>query len=336
MKKYITIITTLALLAMAVPYSTEAETDLTHLFYYYSTPEGYESLQENYRNIDVLAPQIYTVGYHRGVLGPTDTEVLEFAEEKNMDVMPLITNSNFNRYLMHQILSDEEVQEDIINFLIEEAEDRDFIGWQFDFENINHLERDAYVDFVKKAGRALEKENLLFSVAVIPRETAYDPSSLNQNWSSAYDLEGIAKHVDFISLMSYDNPLSRGPVASIGYVESVLNQTLKDVPSEKVSLGIPFYCWQWNVATGENIASISYGRADETREVYKNNSYYRTYLENYETEFMGFIKNGDYNTIWCDNGRSIEAKITLAQEMNLFGTSAWALGQEDPRVWEHY
>ena len=104
--------------------------------YYYPNINGYESVKDNYRDIDILAPQIYTVDYNLK-LGEAENEtVLNFADKKRMDVMPLVVNQNFDQVLMWRLLSDEDAQEELIDDLIDEAKDRDFIGWQFDFENL--------------------------------------------------------------------------------------------------------------------------------------------------------------------------------------------------------
>lgn len=335
MKQLLSTIITLAVLGTLVP-QVHAASKQKNLFYYYPNTSGYQSLEKNYRNIDIFAPQLYSVGDDFTLSGPTETKALEFAKKKRVKVMPLVYNEGFNKYHMSMLLADEKAQDQIIKDLVTEAKKRKYIGWQFDFENIHHLDRDRYVSFVKKASKVFKKEKLQFSVAVIPRATQYDSTSANQDWSSGYDIEQIAKYVDFVSVMAYDNPLSKGPVASIGYVDSVLAPILKDIPAKKVSLGIPFYCWQWSASTGTKIANIPYDRADETKEKYKDNNYVRSYVKEYETEFISFMKNGDYNTIWCDNEQSVRAKTELATKLKLHGTSAWALGQEDSQSWKHF
>lgn len=335
MKHIITTFIVIAMLGSIAP-EAHAKSKQVNLFYYYPNTSGYESLEDNYRSIDIFAPQIYSVGGDLTLSGPSETKAISFAKKKKMKVMPLVINQGTSKYIMSILLADKDAQEQLIKDLIKEAKKQKYIGWQFDFENIHHTERDLYAAFVKDAGKAFKKAKLQFSVAIVPRESDYDPTHTNQDWSSAYNVKEIAKYVDFISVMAYDNPLSKGPVASIGYVNSVLTQTLKDAPAKKISLGIPFYCWQWSATTGKKIANISYDRADGTKETYKDNSYVRSYIEEYETEFISFMKNDDYHSIWCDNEKSIEAKNKLAMKLKLHGTSAWALGQEDPEVWNHF
>lgn len=317
------------------PVFAMAKTGSENIFYYYPNIEGYQSVEEHYRDIDILAPQIYTVG-HDLELGEAESEdILDLAEDKNIDVMPLVVNADFSKHLMSRILQDEDAQDDIIDDLIDEAQDRDFIGWQFDFENINHLERDLYTDFVEKAYEEFQDEDLILSVAVIPGTAAYDPDGII-DWSSGYNIPDLADHSDFISVMSYDDPRSTGPVSSMTYLQNVMDHLLQDTPHEKISLGIPFYCWQYEVGNPKKIANVTYEISANTQEKYKDNGAGSIYLGgSYQTEFFAFIKDtGKINYIFCDNVQSLKAKQEFINDNELRGFSAWALGQEDERIWE--
>ena len=334
MKTPFTIIT-LFLMAMFFATPTFADTS-ENIFYYYPNTNGYQSVEKHYRDIDILAPQIYTVDF-KLELGTAESEdILKFAKKKRMDVMPLVVQSGFDKYLMTRLLDDEEAREQLIEDLIDEAEDRDFIGWQFDFENINHLDRDRYTEFVEQAYKAFKKKKLKLSVAVIPRTTPYDKNSTNQYVKGCYNIGELAKVSDFISLMSYDDPRSLGPVSSMVYIEKMLENTLIDAPAEKLSLGIPMYCWQYELGNPKKIANVTYEISAATQEKYKDQGVFSLYFEPFEAEIFGFVKNGIVNYIWCDNQKSVKRKLDFAKEKGLRGISAWALGQEDPKMWKHF
>lgn len=314
-----------------------AKSSSENIFYYYPNESAYQSVKENYRDIDILAPQIYTVGYDVKLGEVENEDILKLADKKRIDVMPLVVQANFDKYLMTRILDDQDIQDDIIDDLIDEARRRDFIGWQFDFENLNHLDRDKYTAFVKEAHKRMNKKNLILSVAVIPRTTEYDPNSNNQNWSSGYSIPDVAEVSDFVSIMNYDEPHSIGPVASLPYVQEALDFTLRDTQASKISLGVPFYCWQWEFGGAKKIASITYPIAEATQEKYKDNGVFKVYLEDVATEVFVFVKdNGIINLAWCDNEQSLETKLDLVEENDLRGISAWAIGQESKKIWKKF
>lgn len=47
------------------------------------------------------------------------------------------------------------------------------------------------------------------------------------------------------------------------------------------------------------------------------------------------LQPGKY-VVWYENDQSYEAKLGLVEKYNLKGAGSWALGQEDPSIWDHY
>ncbi|HRY31240.1 MAG TPA: glycosyl hydrolase family 18 protein [Candidatus Paceibacterota bacterium] len=302
-----------------------------NIFYYFDNAYGLNSLKKNYKKIDVVAPQIYEVGYDLEVSKPKSKKILKEADKKNVSVMPLIVNDDFSKVLMSDILINNKAQDKIIDFMIKEAEKYDYIGWQFDFENINHLDRDLYTAFVKKTYPRLKEEGLQFSVAVVVRSTDYNINDKNQDWSGAYDYKELSKNSDFLSLMTYDDPNSIGPVASLPYVNRILDYMLTQAPAEKLSLGIPFYCWQWQ--NGVRAGATTYKLAQKNYKKGKNRD--RDFDPVLGAEKFEFTKGRADFVIWCDNDESLEIKEEIIKNKGLAGFSAWALGQEDPAIWRY-
>ncbi len=300
-----------------------------NIFYYFSNVNGYSDFKKNYKKIDVLAPQVYTVKADLKVKSPSDNRILKYAKRKKVNTMPLLVQDYFDKVLMSNILLDQKAQDEIIDFMIKEAKEYDFIGWQFDFENINHLDRDMYTDFVTKTHKKLSENNLKFSVAVVVRSKDYNPNSTTQDWSSAYDYNALAENSDFLSLMTYDEPYSSGPVASIPYVEKTLKYILTQAPAEKLSLGIPLYCWHWQ--NGKRIGSTTYELTSKMFRKGKERSI--KFDETFGAEYNRFTKDGIENIIWCDGKKGIEMKKDLVEKYGLRGFSLWALGQGDKNIW---
>ena len=47
------------------------------------------------------------------------------------------------------------------------------------------------------------------------------------------------------------------------------------------------------------------------------------------------LQPGKY-VVWYENDQSYETKLGLVEKYNLKGAGSWALGQEDPSIWDHY
>lgn len=302
------------------------------LFYFYDNVYGFTNFKKNKSNIDIVAPQVYTVGYDLKVKKPSNTKILKEAKNKDVASMPLIVNANFDKVLMSDILLNQKAQDEIIDFMIAEAKKYKFIGWQFDFENINYLDRDMYTDFVAKTSKKLKENNLKFSVAVIPRSTPFDANSKNQDWSSAYDFKKIAEHTDFISLMSYDDPYSIGPVASIPFTQKILDYMTTQIPSEKISVGIPMYCWKWDDSINMKVQSLTHNLTAKEYKKGKNKS--KGYDEDLGAQWFKYTLKGSEYTTWCESEESIASKLGVIEKNKFRGFSAWALGQEPTWLWK--
>jgi len=168
---------------------------------------------------------------------------------------------------------------------------------------------------------------------VVPRSSDYDPMSSNQDWSSAYDYKSLARNSDFLSLMSYDDPRSLGPVASIPFTKRILDYMIEDqnIDPDKLSMGIPLYCWRWMDNLNEKMDSLTYDLAKKAYSKGKDKS--KGFDEDLGAEWFKYKKDGLGYTVWCDNEQSMKEKLSLIEEYDLRGFSAWAIGQEDSRIW---
>ena len=329
---------TLFVFTFFIPITPQAEAS-DNLFYYFANTYGFESLKDNYRDIDIFAPQVYEMDFAYDILEPgeEDQKVLDYARKKRMDVMPLVYNTGFSMQLMTYFLADEDAQEKVLDQLVDIADDEDYIGWQFDFENISHTDREAYTEFVEKAAKVFKKERLEFSVAVVPRSRDYDPDDRYQDWSAPYEYAKIAEVVDFMTLMTYDDEAAKGPVASLPFIDRILDYMIEeeDIDPEKISLGVPAYCWQWELGAEKKDRSHIYNRVVEKYEA-SDPFHIRIYLEELGSEaffYIDEVEQKPYLT-WCDNYQGFRIKDKIVKDRDLHGMSVWALGQEDERIWD--
>ena len=123
----------------------------------------------------------------------------------------------------------------------------DLDGVNVDIENMGEKERDQYTDFVRMLRNKLPSGKIV-SVAV-----AANPYKISKGWHASYDLAALQQHSDYIMLMAYDQHYQgyvnatggAGPVAGYGFVEESIKEALKEVPANKLVLGIAFYGRLW-------------------------------------------------------------------------------------------
>ena len=293
--------------------------------------EGIKSLEKNADKIDILAPQFYAVSTRLKFVGGLGTQLKEIIGQKKIKVMPLIANTGFRQDVMHNLLLSEKAQNEIINSLIAEAKKEKYIGWQFDFENINYLDKDLYSAFVEKTAQSLHKNGLILSVAAVSRSVDYEDTDFFKNWGGAFDYARIAKAVDFISLMTYDDPNSVGPVASLPFINKVLNYVKDNIPPEKLSLGIPLYYWGWNADSSKKVTTS--GTYSRLLGIKSNFRYNFGFDEALGASWLTYFWQNNQYKIWYQDKQSFKNKLDIVNNNNFRGFSSWVLGVEDPDIW---
>ena len=80
--------------------------------------------------------------------------------------------------------------------------------------------------------------------------------------TSFYNRKVVSEYVDYFCLMAYDEHWSTcpeaGSVASLPWVEKGITETLKDVPANKLVLGIPLYTRRWEVDKNNKVNSVKH------------------------------------------------------------------------------
>jgi spore germination protein YaaH len=155
--------------------------------------------------------------------------------------MPIIVNPGFKQDMIHALLGNTATQGRMIASLVSKCKKYVYYGIQFDFENVSYLDRDALTNMVAQTSLRLGQEGFKLSIATVPSGSDYPGRSdyarwVYVNWRGAYDLKAIAKHVDFVSLMTYDQHTRNtppGPIAGLPWGEALLDEAMTLMPKER-------------------------------------------------------------------------------------------------------
>jgi len=333
-RKYFFLFSILILTSFCLPAEASAEVGRVEKIFYMSQlreKEGIASLQKNADKVDILGPQFFTVTAGMKIAGKLDDNLKKVIAQKKLKVMPLITNEGFKQNVMHKLLVSQKAQDDVITGLVYIAKKNKYIGWQFDFENISYLDKDLYSSFIEKAAAKLHNNKLALSVAAVTRTTDYEDTDAFKNWGGVFDYARIAKAVDFISLMTYDDPNSVGPVASLPFIDDVLAYVKDKIPPEKLSFGIPLYYWGWEKETSKKITAS--GTWQRLLGIMSNFKHTLGFSESLGAAWLSYSYNNKQYDLWFQNKKSFESRLDIIKENNFRGFSAWVLGIEDPGIW---
>jgi spore germination protein YaaH len=309
-----------------------SEKTYSRLFYYREGKLARQSFFAHPDSIDIFAPQSYEINKSGSLIGNVDAKLLTFAAKNGIKVMPLVTNKGFSKEAYEIILYNQTVQDSAIKSLVAEAKKKGYWGWQIDFEQMDVSNRDEFSAFIKNTGAAMMESGLAFSVAVMAHvsENPDDyPKNLWQRILGVYDYTALSASSDFLSVMSYDDPTSKGPVAGYSWYNKVIEYSIAHVPREKISIGIPLYYWLWNDTTGK---LVGIGGNEGIQNVFQKHKVNVTYNTNEHAMVLNFSKNAKRYALWYENSQTVPKKLTFITENGLHGFSAWALGLEHPSI----
>ncbi len=258
-------------------------------------------------------------------------DTLNLAKQQGLDVMMLVHNAEsggFNKDLGKNVLADSAKRKNLIDNIYNQIQKYGYTGVEIDIENLPPESRENYNQFIIELCQKLQPEGYKVACA-LPAKT----SATGESWLNAYDYETIGRYVDRVLIMSYDQHYaggSPGPVASIGWVESVAKYTASAIPPSKVLLGIPMYGYDWpvNGGTGKSVT------------VSTVENYIKTYggrVEWSESAKSPYYKykdsNGVNRIVWFDNVQSTQFKFEIAHKYNFQGVGMWRLGLESNEFW---
>jgi spore germination protein YaaH len=339
------------LLAVAVPLLPTLPLRAQHagerLFYAVDTEESFESFRRNLSRIDVVAPDAFKVDGQGVVWGEVDARLLRLAREHGVRVMPLVDNQAFDQAMLHELLASADARGRLVAALVELCRRERFWGIQLDFENVAMADRDLYTQLVREAADALHAGGFTLSLAVVHRPDELAGATqyqkwLFENWRAGYDLAALGRAADFLSVMTYAQHTRRtppGPQAGVDWMDAVVRYALRQVPPEKLSLGIPTGAQHWYTSQDERITpelarsyseQVSYARAMGLIERYGARV---EWSDEAAVPFAHYARAGTWEWIFLENARSFRAKLALVERYRLRGISMWVLGPEDPEIW---
>ncbi|WP_163540046.1 glycoside hydrolase family 18 protein [Gracilibacillus sp. YIM 98692] len=287
-------------------------------------------------SLTYLAPFSYQVTREGDLIPPPLNDFPQIAQENNAVLMLVVTNleeGGFSQELGRIILTDENVQDRLLEQIIQTANEQGYGDVHFDFEFLPAETKQDYRAFLEKATQRLHNAGLLVSTALAPKTSAEQTGQ----WYEAHDYQAHGEIVDFVVLMTYEWGYSGGPamaVSPIGPVTDVVNYALTEMPADKIMLGQNLYGYDWTLPyePGGDIAdAISPQQGIQLAR--ENNQAIEFDTEAQAPYFFYYDEEGNQHEVWVEDARSIQAKFDLIKEKNLRGISYWKLGLAFPQNW---
>ena len=279
----------------------------------------------NMTGVNVISPTwFYLTDTSGNIASIASADYVSQAHEKGLQVWGLIDNFT-QEVSTTETLSSTAARQNIISQLIQAAQDVGMDGINVDFESLSEDVGTHFLEFPRELSIECHKNNLVLSV----------DNPVPEDFTSHYDRAEQGRVVDYVIIMGYDEHYvgsEAGSVASLPWVEQGIQDTLDEVPAERVINAIPFYTRLWRT-TGGNVTSEAIGMDQAQQTIADNNV--ETYWDKTTSQNYGKydIDNSTYQ-IWLEDAQSVAEKVKLVSKYDLAGVSAWKLGFENNGIWQ--
>jgi len=285
-----------------------------------------ESAVMSNSGLNVISPTWFSLKSTQGDIRSIATHgYVKKAHNMGMEVWALI--DNFDKDVStFETLSKTTSRTNLINNLMREVLEYDIDGINVDFEEVSYDAGEPFVQFLRELSIVCRKEGIVLSVDnYVPRESTAHYNRKEQ---------GIV--ADYVIIMGYDEHWGgggvAGSVASIGFVEDGIVQTLEEVPANKVINALPFYTRVWKT-NGEKVTSEAVNM-ETAKNFIVNNGISMTWNAAAGQNYGEIQKGNTLYQIWMEDKDSIEAKLAVMKKYNVGGVAAWKLGYETPDIWD--
>lgn len=299
-------------------------------FYVDWDPQSLFSLQKNIKKLNMVIPEWFFIDPQTELLKTEiDTASLKVMRKNNVKIVPLINNiditktdGDFNGDLIHRIINNPAKKARLIDDIAKTLKKYNFQGINIDFEEFKENSDAPIIAFQKDLYEKLHPLGLIVS---------QDIMASNED----FNVKELAKYNDYMFLMAYDQHYTGsvpGDISGQKWIESVLDETAKEIPENKIILCFAGYGYDWQ--EGKEGKTITYQEALSNAKLYKakidfdNNSYNNNY-----TYTDG---NRNKHTVNFTDAATNFNTIRFADEYGTAGTALWRLGSEDDRLWRFY
>jgi len=321
---------------LIISYDDEPGRELTAGGYAYPYIER-KLLQTTLPYLTMMSIFAYGFTADGSLVPPSDDEELVLATLSMgscpyMVLAPLNAKGEFDNTLVTAVLRNNQARANLIRNVFATMEAKGYQGLDLDFEYVRAEDAEAFVSFAQELAPLLAAVGYGFNIALAPKYHANQPGLLYEG----HDYRGLGQAAETVLLMTYEWGYSFGPpmaVAPIKEVRSVVEYALTEIPKEKILMGIPNYGYDWTLPYVEGRRAVTIGNQEALDIAARYNASISFDLEAMAPYFHYLTPERVEHVVWFEDARSIMAKLTLADELELRGVSYWTIMRPFTQNW---
>jgi len=283
------------------------------------------------KGLTTLSPTWFSIADNDGNISSlASSTYVNYAHQNNIEVWGLVDNFNPEISTL-EVLSSTSKRENLINQLISVAINYKLDGINIDFEDLEVAAGEPFIQFLRELSIKCRNNNIVLSV----------DNPVPMPYTQHYNRKEQGIVADYVIIMGYDEHYAgseeSGSVASLPFVIAGIENTLDEVPKEKVINGVPFYARLWKEEIAEDgsitVTSEALGMnyAESILALHGVEKFWSEETSQYYAEFQ--LEDGLYK-IWLEDEASMEEKAKLIKTYNLAGIASWKLGLEKDSIWD--
>lgn len=299
-------------------------------FYVDWDPQSFYSLQKNIDKLNMIVPEWFFIDPSSDTLRPDiDTNALQLMKKNHVQIIPLINNINeqkgegeFDGNIIHRILHNKQKKERLIGDIVKYLKQYQLQGINVDFEEFMEKGDEPIIAFQKELYEKLHHDGYIVTQDIMPADADFNIKQL-----SAYN--------DYMFLMAYDEHYTNsipGAISSQQWIEKMLDETAKEIPSEKIILCIAGYGYDW--PKNKEATTVTYQQALAGAKQYNSNIEFNN--SSYNNYYNYTDGNNIQHEVYFTDAATNFNTLRFADEYGTAGTALWRLGSEDERLWDFY
>jgi cellulose synthase/poly-beta-1,6-N-acetylglucosamine synthase-like glycosyltransferase/peptidoglycan/xylan/chitin deacetylase (PgdA/CDA1 family)/spore germination protein YaaH len=292
--------------------------DLTHIY------PAWLSITQDGRglNTDFWRPEKST----------TTKDLVQIANANGVRIVPVVGNAETGKFdadRLRRMLSNPAASAAVAKQLADFVRQNNYAGLQVDFEQLDAKLAAQLAPWLTDLAARMHAQRSEISITI---ETDLDPAAV----------KALAQPVDYAVLMAYDEHGSfstPGAIASATYTEDALRQFTPVIGTQKLVLGIGVYGYDWNIPESST-DTITNQQAVALAVRYRGHDDPKDAVDfddvALEPTFQYNDDKGQLHEVWFLDAVTAHNALTLARNYNVRGGALWALGMEDPSVWQTF
>ncbi|OPJ56476.1 LysM peptidoglycan-binding domain-containing protein [Alkalithermobacter paradoxus] len=293
-------------------------------------------LKKTLPHLTYIAIFSYEVQPDGSLKGINDEEIIKAAKEERVAPLMVITNldesGGFSSDLARTILSNEDVQENLLNNIVSTLDSKGYSGLDIDFEFVYPEDREKYNNFLIKTVNKLRPLGYSVTTALAPKLSGDQKGLLYE----AHDYPVHGKYADHVVPMTYEwgytysEPMA---VAPVNEVRRVIDYAASVIPPEKILMGIPNYGYDWMLPYEQGRPARAISNTEAVDIARRNNAAIKYNERSQSPYFNYYDSDRQLHEVWFEDARSILAKMQVVKDYNLGGVSYWTLARYFPQNW---